>query len=249
MFFYEIKVSIENEDDELLFVNPSKIILAKPIKTVDKTDSNHKKVDSTTKVATNTSTELVTSSFSIDESADMKTLLVQLTKELKSQREEYENSRKQQQATTNYLKNQLDVTVKQLQKISQTSSSSALINGDTSIQQLSTSIILQIMPQLDKLLKDEINKSMQLQLSTRFLDPIREQISRDLAEKLKSVDNLLKDSVSKLFKSKTTLDSISQSVVNSMQVQIIKLFVSKKRKSLFGNISHLIYYFVKCIQF
>ncbi len=169
-------------------------------KAFDKVDSNDK----------------MTKSNDLDDSSDIKSLLVNLTKTLNSQREEIEALKRQQKDSTNQLKNQIDSTLKQLQKQSFTSATSNI--DEANIQQISLSITTQMLPKLDKIIKEEINKSVQTQFSTRLLDQIREQISRDLADKLKSLDATLKDTVSKLFKSKSTLDSINQSVVSPIQV-------------------------------
>jgi len=180
-----------------------KIVTNNASKSFDKTDSNTNKANLN----------------GIDDSSEIKNLLLNLTKTINSQRDEIESLKKQQKDATNQLKNQIDSTLKQLQKqnLSNATSSSANID-EANIQQISSSISSQLLPRLDKIIKEEINKSVQTQFSSRLLDQIREQISRDLAEKFKAIESTLKDSVGKLFKSKSTLDSINQSMVAPIQV-------------------------------
>ncbi len=180
---------------------------------------------------------------------DLKNLLVQLTQTLKAQQDEIESLKRNQIASQNQIKSQIDTTLKQFlhsqQKINATngggSNQQTLINsnlngsnGDLSFssENLQTRLALTlqqtltttIMPKMEKTMKEEIHKTVQSQYVQRLLDPVREQISRDLAEKMKSVENVLKDNVNKLFKSKSTLDSISQSVTGSMQAVIVNSY-------------------------
>jgi hypothetical protein len=178
--------------------------------------------------------------------ADLKNLLVQLTHTLKAQQDEIESLKRSQIASQNQIKSQIDTTLKQFlhtqQKLSLNgggNNSQSIMNSTNggadlsfSSEDLQTKLALTlqqtltttIMPKMEKTIKDEIHKTVQTQYVQRLLDPVREQISREMAEKMKSVESVLKDSVNKLFKSKSTLDSISQSVTGSMQAVIVNSF-------------------------
>ena len=92
-----------------------------------------------------------------------------------------------------------------------------------------------LQPKLEKIIKEEIHKSVQNQFVTRVMEPLREQITRDLAEKLKSIEAVLKDNVNKMFKSKTTLDALSQSIVSSQQATIINSYRDTFQKVIVPN--------------
>ena len=84
-------------------------------------------------------------------------------------------------------------------------------------------------------MKEEMSKIIQSQVSARLLEPLREQISREVAERLKPTENMIKDSVGKLFKSKSVLDSLSQSVVGCMQGAIVNSYRDCFQKVIVPN--------------
>lgn len=155
---------------------------------------------------------------------DLKSLLVQMTQALRVQNEEIENLKKQQANAHVQLKSHLDQSLKQYQNDEQ--------KVGVILQQ---TINNSLMPKLEKLVKEEVNKSVQCQIGTRLLDPLREQLSRDMAEKFKSMENVLKDNVGKLFKSKTTIDTMSQSISNSMQGVIVNSYRETFQKLIVPN--------------
>ncbi len=97
------------------------------------------------------------------------------------------------------------------------------------------SLAKNVQPRLEKLFRDEIHKAVNTQLATKLLEPLREQITRDLADKLKSIESVLKDSVLKLFKSKSTLDTLSQAIVNSQQATIVNSYRETFQKVIVPN--------------
>jgi hypothetical protein len=176
--------------------------------------------------------------------AELKSLLVQMTQTLKRQHDEIESLKRAQLTSQNQLKSHIDTSLKQFlhaqQKLNNGQSSSlnsSQVNNGGGVdlfanEDLQTKLVLSmqqtltgtLMPKMEKTIKEEIHKTVHSQYVQRLLDPLREQISRDIAEKMKSVESVLKDGVSKLFKSKTTLDNISQSVTGSMQNVIVNSY-------------------------
>lgn len=76
---------------------------------------------------------------------------------------------------------------------------------------------------MEKALKDEIRTNIQAHMS-KCIEPFKEQIPHEIAEKLKATESFIKDQISKLFKSKTILDSISQAVSQSIQSAMISSY-------------------------
>lgn len=70
------------------------------------------------------------------------------------------------------------------------------------------------------MIRDEVGKSFQ----TKLADPIRQQMAKDSAEQLKALDASVKDHVAKLFKSKSTLDSISQNISQAIQPSVVNSY-------------------------
>ena len=157
-----------------------------------------------------------------------------MTQALKTQQEEIENLKKHQIASQAQFKSQLDATLKQMLTTRSNghqmtgAAAATTANGVFSNEDLNTklamSITSAILPKMQKTIQEEINKTVQAQYVQRLLDPVREQISRDMAEKMKSVESVLKDNVNKLFKSKTTLDTLAQSVTASMQSVVVNSY-------------------------
>ena len=96
-------------------------------------------------------------------------------------------------------------------------------------------IFNQITPRLEKMVKEEMGKVIQSQVSARLLDPLRELISREVAERLKSTENMIKDSVGKLFKSKSVMDSLGTSVMTSMQGTVVNSYRDCFQKIIVPN--------------
>ena len=131
---------------------------------------------------------------------------------LRSQQNEIETLKKQQAS----LKTHIDMSFDQIQaraaaaaqKQQQYSTVSKISDESTN------ALALQYCQRLEKCIKDEIRGSIQPQVMS-IVEPFREQIPNELAEKLKATENVLKDTVSKLFKSKTLLDSNQSNSVTS----------------------------------
>ncbi|CAF0712129.1 unnamed protein product [Brachionus calyciflorus] len=142
---------------------------------------------------------------------DMKNLLVQMTQMLYKQNEEIQSLKK-----INFQQN-VAIDEQKLNVLFQQTINNSL------------------MPKLDKVIRDEVTKSVQTQLGQKILDPLREQLSRDLADKVRSIENTLKDSLGKIFKSKTTIDTMSQSITNSMQGVIVNTYRETFQKYIVPN--------------
>lgn len=143
---------------------------------------------------------------------DIKSLLIQMNQTLHKQQEEMENLKK---------------SLSRGHKIALDEQKIGLV--------LQQSLTNALMPKLEKVIKDEVGKSVQAQLSQKLLDPIREQLSRDLADKIRSIENTLKDTMSKIFKSKSTIDTMSQSITNSMQGVIVNSYRETFQKFIVPN--------------
>lgn len=143
---------------------------------------------------------------------DVKSLLIQMNQTLAKQQEEMEALKK---------------SLSRGQKLSVDEQKIGL-----ALQQSLTNSLL---PKLEKVIKDEVGKSVQSQLSQKLLDPLREQLSRDLADKIRSIENTLKDTMSKIFKSKSTIDTMSQSITNSMQSVIVNSYRETFQKFIVPN--------------
>lgn len=166
-------------------------------------------------------------------STDLAHLLQQMTQSLKAQQLEIESLKKQQQSSQNQFKTQLDSSLKQFlhqqQKLNQSilkNSSTVIQSGDGSVTTLPDDFQNKLVFRLEKTIKDEINKQMQTAVIQRLLDPLREQLSRDLAEKMKSVESVLRDNVNKLFKSKSTLDAVAQAVSVPMKETVASSYTN-----------------------
>jgi len=168
---------------------------------------------------------------------DLKGLIIQMTKTLKLQNEEIESLKRSQINSQHMLKSHIDTTLKQFltnqQQQQQQRSSNTNLNAMSNNNDALMMHNLQSM--MEKLIKDELNKLVQAQFAQHLLDPLREQISRELADKLKSIEHVFKDSVVKLFKSKSTMDTLSQSVVGSMQSSVVNSYRDTFQKILVPN--------------
>lgn len=78
--------------------------------------------------------------------------------------------------------------------------------------------------------RDEMGK-----LRDKMIEPLRQQLARDLAEQLKVVDASMKDHLGKFFKSKTTLDSIGQSVTQAVQPTVVNTYRETFQKIIVPN--------------
>lgn len=77
-------------------------------------------------------------------------------------------------------------------KLSQRSESKqSLVTDESQLNSMIQSTLNKhLQPRLEKLCKEEIHKSVQNQFVTRLMEPLREQITRDLAEKLKVIASI-----------------------------------------------------------
>ena len=176
--------------------------------------------------------------------SDLKALMVQMSKTLKSQHDEIEHIKKQQISSQSQMKSHMDASLKQF-LITQQQRSSTMQQQQQQMSLVSDenqlSLLIQqglnknLQPKLEQLLKEEINKSIQTQFVTRLMEPLREQITRDLAEKLKSIEAVMKDSIIKLFKSKSTMDVLSQAIVSSQQATICNSYRETFQKVIVPN--------------
>ncbi len=153
-------------------------------------------------------------------------LLHELIHMMRLQQNDIEVMKKQQINTILSLKSHFDSTIQTIRQQNQqssTSSSSLVVNEENLAAIINQTLLTQIMPKLEKYVKDEMRQTIQPQV-IKIVEPFREQIPRELAEKLRATENLLKDNISKMFKSKTFLDSISQSVGNSIQTTVVNAY-------------------------
>ncbi|XP_061773440.1 enhancer of mRNA-decapping protein 4 isoform X4 [Nerophis ophidion] len=83
-------------------------------------------------------------------------------------------------------------------------------------QQLSQNICSSITNRVDKVLREEMKKTVPPTIS-KSLEPVTSQLSNSISAKLTSVELTLKDNVSKVVKSKNTTDAIGRAAAEAMQ--------------------------------
>ncbi|XP_075962727.1 enhancer of mRNA-decapping protein 4 isoform X1 [Anarhichas minor] len=83
-------------------------------------------------------------------------------------------------------------------------------------QQLSSTLSSVLTNRMDKVLREEMKKTVPLTIS-KSLEPVTGQLSNTIAAKLTAVEITLKDNVSKVVKSKTTTDAIGRAAAEAMQ--------------------------------
>jgi uncharacterized membrane protein YheB (UPF0754 family) len=155
---------------------------------------------------------------------ELKAVLKSTNQLIHFQQMEIEALKRQQAVSSQKMNENLEKAV-QLIINSNEESSTRNINDETMLfKMIQKSLTSNVMPSLERIVKDELNKCLSKQMVSQLIDPIREQISREIAEKMKSTDGLLRDSVTKMFKSKSTLDAIGDQVANSMQGCIINTY-------------------------
>ena len=164
----------------------------------------------------------------VNTKTDQSSLLHEIVHLMRTQQNEIEVLKKQQINTTLSLKTHFDSVIQstRMQNVasaSHSASSSMLVNEENFCSIVNQALATQIVPKLEGIIKDEIRQSIQPQV-IKIIEPFREQIPRELAEKLSATENLLKDSIAKMFKSKGFLDSISQSVGNGIQSTIVNAY-------------------------
>ena len=173
--------------------------------------------------------------------SDLKALMIQMSKTLKSQHDEIEHIKKQQISSQTHIKSHMDASLKQFLITQQQRSSTMQQQMSLVSDENQLSLLIQqglnknVQPKLEQMLKEEINKSIQTQFVSRLMEPLREQITRDLAEKLKSIEAVMKDSIIKLFKSKSTMDVLSQAIVSSQQATICNSYRETFQKVIVPN--------------
>ncbi|XP_056137457.1 enhancer of mRNA-decapping protein 4 isoform X2 [Lampris incognitus] len=83
-------------------------------------------------------------------------------------------------------------------------------------QQLSHALSSALTNRMDKVLRDEMKKTVPQTIS-KSLDPVTSQLSNTVAAKLTAVEVTLKDNVSKVVKSKNTTDAIGRAAAEALQ--------------------------------
>ncbi|XP_018559051.1 LOW QUALITY PROTEIN: enhancer of mRNA-decapping protein 4 [Lates calcarifer] len=83
-------------------------------------------------------------------------------------------------------------------------------------QQLSHTLSSALTNRMDKVLRDEMKKTVPQTIS-KSLEPVTGQLSNTIAAKLTAVEVTLKDNVSKVVKSKNTTDAIGRAAAEAMQ--------------------------------
>jgi enhancer of mRNA-decapping protein 4 len=147
---------------------------------------------------------------------DLIGLLNQINQSLRKQNEEIESLKRTQLSSQQQLKLQIDNAFKQ------SHGQGGKIDVDFN-------------KRLEKIIREEIGKGLQSQITHNLLEHVREQIARELAERFKSIENIIKDNVNKLFKSKSVLESLTQSVTQSMQALIVNSYRDTFQKTIVPN--------------
>ncbi len=150
-------------------------------------------------------------------------MLHEIIQMMRSQQNDIEVLKKQQINTLLSLKSHFDTAIQTVRQQNPQSTASQIINEENFSSIVNHALATQIIPKLEGFVKEEIRQSIQPQVM-KIVEPFREQIPRELAEKLSATENLLKDSIAKMFKSKGFLDSISQSVGNGIQSTIVNAY-------------------------
>jgi hypothetical protein len=83
-----------------------------------------------------------------------------------------------------------------------------------------------IVPHIEKVIKEEINKSIESQRVVTLLEPIREQLTKNIAERMRSIENVLKEGVSEMFKSKTLMVAEEKELCDFYGCKNTKIMVS-----------------------
>ncbi len=133
-------------------------------------------------------------------------LLVELLQTIRTQHAENEKFRIHQQNQINTLKLHFDASIQRL-----------------NTHQLHDTVDDQVIGKLEKLVKDELKQIVQPQLN-KAVEPFKEQIPKEIAEKLHTIENVLKENINKMFKSKTFMDTITQSLSQSLQSTIVNTY-------------------------
>jgi enhancer of mRNA-decapping protein 4 len=165
--------------------------------------------------------------------SEIKDLIIQMNEALKCQREEIESLKRSQDAHQHQLKTCIDTSLKQFLLTQQQQQINAYMS--TPANELQQNLINSLLVILEKIIKDEISKLMHSQFSMHVLEPLKEQISQELTEKLNSFESVFKDSALKLFISKPTMDTLSQSVVTSLQTNIVNSYRETFQKVVVPN--------------
>ena len=167
--------------------------------------------------------------------SEIKSLIVQMNEALKSQREEIESLKRSQAAHQQQLKTCIDTSLKQFLLTQQQQQQQRNAYTSMPANELQQNVINNLLVVLEKIIKEEISKLMHSKFSMHLLEPLREQISQELPEKLNSIENVFKDSALKLLISKPTIDTLSQSVVVSLQTNIVNSYRETFQKVIVPN--------------
>ena len=154
-----------------------------------------------------------------------------MNRTLNSQREEIEKLKRSQLACNQQFKTTLDNSLKTFLN-NQQQNSFQTSNPSIEMQQ---NVINNLLVILEKLIKDEINKLVKSQFAQHLFEPLRVQISNELSDKLKTIENIFKESAMKLFISKSTIDTLSQSVTVSLQSNIVNTYRETFQKLIVPN--------------
>lgn len=163
----------------------------------------------------------------------IKNLLFQMSSALRLQHQDIENLKKHQITSQLQFKSQIDSTLKQL-----------FVNQQQLLQQQQHQLAVmhqELMSFLNKELLEADSKLIQavcdevIKLREKIMDPLRNQLSRDLTEQLKNMDGSFKEQISKLFKSKSTLDVIGQSVTQAVQPTVVNTYRETFQKIIVPN--------------
>ncbi|XP_034033154.1 enhancer of mRNA-decapping protein 4 isoform X2 [Thalassophryne amazonica] len=84
------------------------------------------------------------------------------------------------------------------------------------IQQLSHSLCSTLTNRMDKVLRDEMKKTVP-QTVSKSLEPVTGQLNSTIAAKMTAVEGVLKENVCKMVKSKNTTDAIGRATAEAMQ--------------------------------
>jgi hypothetical protein len=136
-------------------------------------------------------------------------VLAELLQTVRTQHVENEKFKVYQQNQLNTLKLHFDASLQRVNGSGQ--SSHAYPNDD------------QLIVKLEKLVKDELKQIVQPQLN-KAVEPFKEQIPKEIVDKLQTIENVLKDNITKMFKSKTFMDNITQSLSQSLQSTIVNTY-------------------------
>ncbi|XP_064640360.1 enhancer of mRNA-decapping protein 4-like isoform X2 [Lineus longissimus] len=121
-----------------------------------------------------------------------------------------------QGSISGHLNQRLDDHTQQQQNILRDAISERQQSDRQKNERLSQQVTNAVTGKIDKAIKAEMKNTV-VPIVQKTLDPIKDQLHNEMAQKLTAADALMKDNISKLVRSKQTIDSIGQAAASAIQ--------------------------------